>query len=117
MKDILLDPLGHDLTIVNGDLALTGDEAQHIKQRLLTLYQEWFLDLSIGLPWFTDILGKYKDLTQVEILLKSCIQETPGVAALTAFSIEALDTPERTARVAFTVVLDSGVASAIVLEV
>ena len=51
----------HDLYIKNGQIArLYGSEAvmQNVKTRLLLVEEEWFMDLSAGLPWFTKMMGR-----------------------------------------------------------
>lgn len=117
MKDITLDSFSHDVVILAGDLRIADNIPQHIKQRLLTILGEWFLDLSIGLPWFDEILGKHQDLSQVEALIKTCITETPGVSELVSFSVEGSETQERTANIQFSVRLTDGSTNAITLEV
>ncbi|PZQ49762.1 MAG: hypothetical protein DI556_09835 [Rhodovulum sulfidophilum] len=111
MRDLLLNA-DHDLEIKAGDLGIASEDrqqvAQHIKQRLLAIQGEWFLDLSVGLPWFNTILGKHRSLDIVEALLRSQIEGTPRVAQLTAFSLEIDENRERTARVAFAVSLTGG---------
>lgn len=111
MIDLLLDR-EHDLELVGGDLVLAMEDrqqvAQHIKQRLLAIEGEWFLDLSVGLPWFSTILGKHRSLDIVESLLRAQIEGTPRVARLTAFQLEIDETRERTARVDFSVSLSTG---------
>jgi len=55
----------HDLYIVNGQIARVSKSdaiLQTIKTRLLLIYQEWFLDLSKGLPWFTQMMGHRFDI-------------------------------------------------------
>ena len=101
----------HDLRIVNGDLVMVSGSAaiaQHIKQRLLAILGEWFLDQSVGLPWFDTILGKYRSLDVVEALIRTQITETPGVEELTSFSLSVDENTERVARVNFTARLSSG---------
>ena len=117
MKDIRLDDFAHDIVIAAGDLVIYDSVAQHIKQRLLTILGEWFLDLSIGLPWFDEILGKHQDLSLVESLIKASIIDTPGVAELREFTIEASETQERTANIQFSAILTDGTTSDITLEV
>ncbi len=108
MIDILLDR-DHDLGLVGGDLALATEArqqvAQHIKQRLLAIQGEWFLDLAVGLPWFSTILGKHRSLDIVESLLRGQIAGTPRVGQLTSFALEIDERRERTARVDFAVSL------------
>lgn len=111
MLDLRLDRVTHDLLLVQSDLGLvSGAEqtAQQIKQRLLTLLGEWFLDNSIGLPWFDEILGKFQTLDIVEELLRSCILQTPNVERLSYFELSVPDPASRSARVDFTAVLITG---------
>lgn len=78
----------------NGDLVLVDDGeevAQHVKQRIDFQQGEWFLDESIGLPWFTEILGARAlnavnaNRAYAESLIKAEIIMTPGVEGLTSF--------------------------------
>lgn len=117
MRDIELDPFTHDLVLTGGDLRVVDGVTQHLKQRLLTILGEWFLDLSIGIPWFDEILGKGNDLTLAESLIKSTISDTPGVRSLVTFNIEASQTSERTALVSFTITLDNGSEQQMEVEV
>ena len=79
----------------NGDLALVDDGeevAQHVKQRLDFFQGEWFLDQSLGLPWFQEILNarRYNNAISnrayAESFIKAEILETPGVTRLVEFS-------------------------------
>lgn len=120
MLDLRLDPFSHDLVIEALDLALTRDNeeahAQHIKQRLLMITGEWFLNMSDGLPWFDGILGKPQDVSTVENLLKFRIVESPGVRELLAFDMGGADA-ERTLNVSFTVRLFDGTTVSSSLEI
>lgn len=110
MRDLKLNA-DHDLIILNGDLVLVegpDQTAQHIKQRLLSISREWFLDLSLGLPWFDTILGKHRSLNLVEALIRGQIEATPNVVRLAAFNLEAVENVERTVRVTFHAVLEDG---------
>lgn len=113
MRDLLLDVATHDL-VAGSDLALTGPDdqavAQHIKQRLLTLLGEWFLDQSVGLPLFDNILGKHRNMDIVEALYRDCIMGTPMVKTLTHFELTVPDGNSRTSRLDFTVSLSDGSA-------
>ena len=117
MKDLALGTLSHDIVVDNGDLLIVDSVPQHVKQRILTILGEWFLDLSIGLPWFDEILGKGTELTLVEALLKQTITDTPGVRELVSFRVEASQTSERTALVSFTITLSNGDEVVSALEV
>lgn len=109
MRDLKLDVGTWDL-VVGEDLVIiadTDDMIQHLRQRLQTFQGEWFLDLSAGVPWLQEILGKVQSITTVEVVLKEVIQGSPGVAELTAFSINE-NTGERTISVTFSVLLSAG---------
>lgn len=98
-----LDLTGADLSFVEGQ----DETVQHIRQRLQHLQEEWFLNRMEGVPWFQEILGKVNHIETVEIILKTTILETPGVASLESFDLDAAD-PDRTALVRFTVKLLQG---------
>lgn len=90
-KDILLDGVTNDLAIVDFDLKLTdGKEltVQKIKQTLLLFEGEWFLNNSIGMPYFTEILGKGNSLSRIETLYIRAIQSIPEVTEIIEFNID-----------------------------
>jgi hypothetical protein len=108
-RDLLLDATG-DLLVTDGDLALTDSNtntAQAIRRRLCTFAGEWFLDESIGLPFFDDILGKGKFLEDIKVIYLREIQSIPEVAEILEFNIDA-DESARTLIINFTVRDDNG---------
>lgn len=112
--DLALDT-NHDLIITGRDLTpLTGSAlvAQRIKQRLLLLQGEWFLDEEAGLPWFDRIFTKQQTLDGVKQLLIKEINETPGVDELQALSLE-LNKETRQVNCNFTVLADGEALSLI----
>lgn len=89
--DLRLDTVNTDIVLENGDLALIEDSdavAQHIRQRLKTFYGEWFLDTSVGVPYYQDILRKNPNPDVVEQLLRNEILGTPGVIELMKFEMD-----------------------------
>ena len=103
--DILLDSDTGDIFLPGSDLLLTsGQEAieQHLRQRLQTFFDEWFLDGRIGIPYFQQILKKNPDLTVVDSLLKKEIIETQGIEELTQFNVS-LDKSTRELKISFKV--------------
>lgn len=95
---------------MGSDLYLVEDQfecVQHIRQRLQTFLEEWFLDLSVGVPWIQQILGKVQYLSTVETILRAVIADSPGVKEVTSFAVGESD-QERTIRVDFTVLLETG---------
>ena len=105
MTDILLDTATHDIVIDGYDLQLVDGVdliRQRIKQRLLTIEGEWFLDATIGLPWFEEIIGKGAEQQQISALLARQIVETEGVESLIEFDLT-LNRRARTMTLAFRV--------------
>ena len=117
MKNLRLDTDHWDLVITT-DLQMVESYAevvQHIRQRLQTFLEEWFLNLSAGVPWLQQILGKVQYLSTVETILKATIADSPGVKEVTSFEIGESD-QERTIRVDFTVLLESGESASETVE-
>jgi len=70
MVDILLDKSG-DIALINGKIQLTKDKAQAVKIRLKTIRGEYFLDVNIGVPYFTEIFTKRNKKERIDMLIKS----------------------------------------------
>ena len=73
-----------------GDLAtVTDTEAvgQHARQRLMTYYGEWFLNIEVGVRWLQDIMGKAFDPGLSEALVKAEILDTDGITSIEGFSV------------------------------
>lgn len=105
MSDILLDRETHDLVAGDYDLFLTTGVdllRQRLKQRLLTIRGEWFLDVDIGLPWFQEFAQKGFDLDRVRAEFIRAIVETEDVAELVDFDLS-LDRNNRLLTVRFRV--------------
>lgn len=105
MIDLKLDTTTHDLVIEKGDLSLVkaGNEvAQNLKERLLFILGEWFLDTTVGIPYFESIWIKNPNPDLVDDIFKSAIQETDDVIELLEFS-SSFDTQQRKYSVSFKV--------------
>lgn len=64
-----------------------GDEVcQNVRCRLLFYLGEWFLDTTVGVPYFQEIFTKPAEISLVESRLKNEILSTPGIASLDSFS-------------------------------
>src|SRR6478752_2230488 len=98
MGDLSLDLVASsatygDLLVAGGDLVLTSDVdprgahpvLQDILTRLRTFQGEWFLDTTIGVPYYQTILVKAPDMTAIATALKDQILSTPGVLTLNQF--------------------------------
>lgn len=85
-----------DIEFKNNKFSLTShlsDEeiAQSVKQELKTFLNEWFLDLSLGLPYMQIIFVKGTPAEVIEAALKDKIIRTVGVATLNRFDDLDLD--------------------------
>lgn len=72
----------HDLLFKNHRLVLVdgaNQKAQQIKIALLTFLGEWFLDTSIGVPYFEQVLLKTVDKVKVENIFRQKIIAVKGV--------------------------------------
>ena len=80
-----------DLDVKNNALSLTaGIDAirQHLTVKLRIFLGEWFLDRSVGVPWYQEILVKAPLFAVVQERLKVIILETPGVLELLRFDFD-----------------------------
>ena len=90
MKDLKLDSQ-HDLLIRNGQLVLVdgvNQTAQQIKIALLTFLGEWFMDTSVGLPWFEQNLIKQPEKAKVENIFRKKVLEVKDVLRVIEMSLE-----------------------------
>jgi hypothetical protein len=109
MADFLLDST-HDLDLSTNDIQIvTGDSAikQHLKIRLQFFLGEWFLNVNIGIPYWTEIFIKNPKLIVIQSFFRRAILTTPGVA-----SVDKLDlvfaSSTRLLTISFTAVTDGG---------
>lgn len=104
--DILLDPETHDCVFINGTCPITENKAHAVQQRLkvtlLTFLGEWFLDTSIGVPYFQQIFGKSSSKDGVDLIFQQKLMEDPDVVEILEFS-STLDSAARTYIVRFRV--------------
>lgn len=83
-----------DLVLVAGDLALTSDVnpagthyiLQNILQRLSMFRGEWFLNKTIGVPYFQQILVKSPNKAVVDRIFQDTVLSTPGVRAMLSYT-------------------------------
>lgn len=81
----------HDLAVENNELVLIdGSEEieQLVGQRLQTFMGEWFLDITIGLPYYQHILTKRVNPTVVNAVIVREIINTDGFKELTFFQMD-----------------------------
>jgi hypothetical protein len=80
-----VDPQRNDLSIVKGGKLRIVYGAEEVKQRVLIAlqhhWQEYFLNVPAGLPWYELMLGS-KDKRLVETLVRRAVLEVPGVLSI-----------------------------------
>jgi len=85
-----------DIDVVDGQLVLVGEQyatqlreiEEHLEQRLRTVQGEWFLERTIGLPYFDEIFTKPSNIQLIEALFIQEILDTPGVIRLLEFNMD-----------------------------
>jgi hypothetical protein len=113
-----LDLITHDINFPDGSIAIIfGIDAivQAIKTRLLFFLGEWFLDTTVGVPWFDSVLKKGVNPKEIASLLKTEILQTDGVNSLLFFDIDFQALP-RTLNVTFRVDTTEGTTGEIPFE-
>ncbi len=102
--DIALNTTTSDLDFSNGDLYLIeGNDAiaQHVSQRFKTFLAEWFLDETVGVPYFDYIFQKNPNPVVVDAVLKRTALLSPGLVELTSWELS-LDSARRELSLDFT---------------
>ena len=92
MTKIDIDTAHYDMSVEGGRIKRCTDSeavAQNVRERLLTVQQEWFLDLDQGLPWFTTLTGRNVDESTLKGYISSSVMNTPGVKVITEVNIKA----------------------------
>lgn len=91
-KNLYLDAVNYDLTLSNFQLRLTDNLTEYMSQKienvLSTFAGEWFLDFSIGLPYFDRILIKTADLNDVRNIFLIAITGIPEVEEIISFDTD-----------------------------
>jgi len=109
----IIQTLDGDAEFKNNQFSLTtnlSDEeiVQSLKQNLKTFLGEWFLDLSIGLPYIQIIFKKGTPPEVIDAALKNVIIKTEGVNTLNRFDDLDLNTATRGLNVNFDVTTING---------
>lgn len=89
MSDLKLN-IEHDLDLTSGRLSLIKSEQELTAQRLkikFNLYQgEWFLDLSLGVPYFQSILRRgIQSKVIADATFSDIITNDPSIVSLNSF--------------------------------
>ena len=90
MNTYAIDQTSGDMQVVNGQILRVRDSdcvLQLVRTRLLTVQEEWFMDLAAGLPWFTKMMGKPVNLYKVRNYVSNEIAQTNGVKELLSLEL------------------------------
>lgn len=88
-----------DLLMANGDLVLTNDTvqgaadgndpvSQAVAQNCRTLLNEYFLDTSLGVPYYQELFGQKTDTVGFEAALQNVVLSTPGITGLISWKLD-----------------------------
>ncbi len=86
-----------DITIENGNLAFVSEEeamVQKINCALKLFLAEWFLDETIGVPYFEKVLGKGRSLGVIREVFRTQLLAIRGVLEVLSLAV----TQDRRAR-------------------
>lgn len=78
--DLYIDPFGNIAVNTNGE-ALAQDAASAIK----TFQGEVYYDTTLGIPYWTTILGKLPSLSVIRALMVQAAKAVPGVVKAACF--------------------------------
>lgn len=99
-----------DLTFVGGDLVLEErryyDVAQAILVTLQTHRGEYQLDITAGVPWREQILGKGRSLPAIQLTIKAIVESIDGVVRVEEVRAT-LDRQTRALTITFNALLES----------
>lgn len=87
---VLLNPLTHDAIFINGQTPVTYENkltvAQKLKIKLLTFKSEWFLDKTIGVPYFQQIFQRGVSKLTIDTIFQEAILSEPDVLEIVEFN-------------------------------
>lgn len=114
MRDLALDPATGDIALTLGSDGLrrasltSGADAvrQKLALRLGLIAGEYPFDTSVGIPLFSQVLGKASGRDVAEAMYRRCIATAPGVREVESFRMTI--GADRRAAVAFRAIAESG---------
>jgi hypothetical protein len=101
----------YDLDLSSGNLEMiTGSDeiAQKLAVRFQFFLGDWFLDQSLGVPYYQDVLVKNPDFLVLQSHFREVILETPGVASLVGELGFTFDSAARILTLTFSAQLENG---------
>ncbi len=109
-----LDPITGDINTRGMQfIDKSAEVAQTVKTRLHLFLGEYFRDITVGTPWFQEILGKGTGMTLSgkEGRIKEIILQTPGVVKLLTFNADDFDINSRELKITGKILTTFGEAS------
>lgn len=109
MIDLAMNADG-DLVVENYDMSLVEGVDQVIQNctiRLRFFLNEWFLDITAGIPYYQDFFIKAPNQIRIESVLKQEIIDTVGIETINSFS-STFDSSLRKFSVNFSAEADEG---------
>ena len=104
--DILISPESGDAFFINGMTPVTYENkvtvAQKLKIKLLTFRSEWFLDQTIGVPYFQKILTRGVSKPTIDTIFQEQILSEPDVLEIVEFN-SIIDVTNRSYQLSFRV--------------
>lgn len=82
-----LSPNYGDQLIVDDDGVMEEGLAQAIRIKLLFVFGEWFLDASLGVPYFEIIWVKHPNMDHIRTVFRSAILSVPGIKDVTSLGL------------------------------
>lgn len=90
MTDILIDSVTNDAIFINGSTPITDTQnltvAQKLKIKLQTFKGEWFLDTTVGIPFFQTIFQRGVSKATVDSIFQEVILSEPKVKEIVEFN-------------------------------
>ena len=100
----------HDLSINPRGRLVRVYGPDEVKQRILVAlrhyWQEYFLNVQDGVPWYEVILGS-KNKKTIELIIRRAILEVPGVVTVSSLVIQYSNTDHRHLEIYATVEVES----------
>lgn len=110
LRNVAIDPATGGYLFVGGKRQFVYDKPaiqQAIRTRLRTIMGEWFLDRTLGVPYFQAILVKGADPRGIQSILSAEIAAVQGVSAVVSVNL-AYDKKKRALAAAYQVQTDAG---------
>ena len=103
-SDLTLDPATSNFAMVSSD----DEIAQGVRNTLATFQGEWWLDPSIGIPYFQSIAGQTQpDLNTIRGIFVSAISNSHGIDSISSFETD-YTAATRAYEVTFTAITTNG---------